>query len=148
FVRLARCGPMLRHCISRKSGDCSCARSPGQASKPAAATSVTMAFRMAESVILPFMSSLSRTSLKLFAVAALTFAATLPGSAQSRAIVTVEDYQRAERFMNYNTTPLVANGPVRATWLPGDRFWYRNTNASGSEFFLVDAVKGTKAAAF
>ena len=94
------------------------------------------------------MSSPSRTSLKLFGVGALMFAATLPGSAQSRAIVTVEDYQRAERFMNYNTTPLVANGPVRATWLPGDRFWYRNTNATGSEFLLVDAVKGTKAAAF
>jgi dienelactone hydrolase len=94
------------------------------------------------------MSSLSRTSLKLFAVAVLMSAATLPGSAQSRAIVTVEDYQRAEKFMNYNTAPLVANGPVRATWLPGDRFWYRNTNATGSEFFLVDAVKGTKAPAF
>ena len=50
----------------------------------------------------------------------------MPGSAQSRATVTVEDYQRAEKFMNYNTTPLVSNGPVRATWLPGDRFWYRN----------------------
>ena len=50
--------------------------------------------------------------------------------------------------MNYNTTPLVSNGPVRATWLPGDRFWYRNTSAGGSEFFLVDAVKGTKAPAF
>ena len=56
----------------------------------------------------------------------ICFAATLPGSAQSRAAVTVEDYQRAEKFMNYNTTPLVSNGPVRATWLPGDRFWYRN----------------------
>ena len=87
-------------------------------------------------------------SLKLVAVAGLMFAATLPGSAQSRATVTVEDYQRAEKFMNYNTTPLVSNGPVRATWLPGDRFWYRNTSATGSEFFLVDAVKGTKAPAF
>ena len=94
------------------------------------------------------MSSLSRTSLKLFAVAGLLFAATLPGSAQSRATVTVEDYQRAEKYLNYNTTPLVSNGPVRATWLPGDRFWYRNTNATGSEFFLVDAAKGTKAPAF
>src|SRR4030095_2144608 len=105
-------------------------------------------FRMAESVILPSMSSLSRPSLKLFAVAGLMFLATTSGSAQSRAIVAVEDYQRAETFMNYNTTPLVSNGPVRATWLPGDRFWYRNTNATGSEFVLVDAVKGTRAPAF
>ena len=86
--------------------------------------------------------------MKLVAVAAIAFAATMPGSAQTRATVSVEDYQRAEKFMNYNTTPLVANGPVRATWLPGDRFWYRNQGASGSEFFLVDAVKGTKAPAF
>src|SRR5262245_57755535 len=94
------------------------------------------------------MSSLSRSSLRLFAVAGLMLTATLPGSAQSRASVTVEDYQRAEQFLNYNTTPLVSNGPVRATCLPGDRFWYRNTTAAGTEFFLVDAVKGTKAPAF
>lgn len=76
------------------------------------------------------------------------FAATIPGSAQSRAAVTVEDYARAEKFMGYNTNPLVSNGPVRATWLPGDRFWYRNTDANGSQFILVDATKGTKAPAF
>ena len=94
------------------------------------------------------MPSLSRTSLRPLALAGLMLASTLPGSAQSRATVTVDDYQRAETFMNYNTTPLVSNGPVRATWLPGDRFWYRSTNAAGSEFFLVDAAKGTKAPAF
>ena len=86
--------------------------------------------------------------MKLVAVAGLVLATTLPGSAQSRAAVTVDDYQRAEKFMNYNTTPLVANGPVRATWLAGDRFWYRNTNAAGTEFFLVDAAKGARAPAF
>jgi hypothetical protein len=31
---------------------------------------------------------------------------------------------------------------------PGIDSGTRNTNATGSEFFLVDAVKGTKAAAF
>jgi dipeptidyl-peptidase 4 len=86
--------------------------------------------------------------MKLVTVAVIAFAATMPGSAQTRATVTVADYERAEKFMNYNTTPLVSNGPVRATWLSGDRFWYRNTNATGSEFFLVDAVKATKAPAF
>ena len=80
--------------------------------------------------------------------AALLVAATVPGAAQSRATVTVADYERAEKFLGYNTTPLVSNGPVRANWLPGDRFWYRNTSANGSEFFLVDATKGTKAPAF
>ena len=94
------------------------------------------------------MPSLSRSTVKILAVAVVAAAASIPGSAQSRATVTADDYQRAEKFMNYNTTPLVANGPVRATWLPGDRFWYRNVNATGSEFFLVDAAKATKAPAF
>ena len=76
------------------------------------------------------------------------FAATIPGSAQSRAAVTVDDYARAEKFMGYNTNPLVSNGPVRATWLPGDRFWYRNQDANGTQFILVEAAKGTKAPAF
>ena len=99
----------------------------------------------AESAILPPMALQSRYSSRIFAITAIALAATIPGSAQSRATVTVEDYQRAEKFMNYNTAPLILNGPVRATWLPGDRFWYRNQGANGSEFFLVDAVKGTKA---
>ena len=50
--------------------------------------------------------------------------------------------------MTYNTTPLVTNGAVRANWLPDDRFWYRNQTATGSEFILVDAARGTKAPAF
>ncbi|HWI17289.1 MAG TPA: DPP IV N-terminal domain-containing protein, partial [Vicinamibacterales bacterium] len=82
------------------------------------------------------------------AMAVISCAATMPGSAQTRAAVSADDYSRAERFLNYNTNPLVANGPVRATWLPGDRFWYRNQGPTSAEFFLVDAVKGTKAAAF
>jgi len=50
--------------------------------------------------------------------------------------------------MGYNTTPLVSNGAVNATWLPGDRFWYRNQTANGSEFLLVDAAKATRTPAF
>ena len=79
---------------------------------------------------------------------ALIAAMSLPGAAQSRATVTTADYARAERFLGYNTTPLVANGPVQANWLADDRFWYRNVTAAGSEFILVDAAKATKAPAF
>jgi dipeptidyl-peptidase 4 len=62
-------------------------------------------------------------------------------------VVTNEDYARAERFMTYNTTPLVLHSGVRATWLPGvadDRFWYRTTTENGAEAFLVDAATGVK----
>lgn len=79
---------------------------------------------------------------------ALMAAMSLPGAAQSRATVTAADYARAEQFLGYNTTPLVANGPVQANWLADDRFWYRNATATGSEFILVDAAKATKAPAF
>lgn len=80
---------------------------------------------------------------------AIAFAcAVVPGAAQTRTIVTVADYERAEKFLNYNTNPLVANGAVRANWLPGDRFWYRNQTATGHEFILVDAAKATRAPAF
>ncbi len=84
----------------------------------------------------------------LFFTIAIAAAATVPGSAQSRATVTVADYERAEKFLNYNTNPLVTNGAVNATWMAGDRFWYRNQTATGSEFILVDAGKATRARAF
>ena len=53
-----------------------------------------------------------------------------------------------DAHVNNNTAPLVTNGPVRATWLPGDRFWYRNQGVNGAEFILVDAAKGTALVAY
>ena len=94
------------------------------------------------------MALLSHRSTLVLATVAIGFAATLPGTAQSRAAVTVDDYTRAEKFLGYNTTPLVSNGAVQANWLPGDRFWYRNQGANGPEFFLVDPAKAAKAPAF
>ncbi|MEO7158276.1 MAG: DPP IV N-terminal domain-containing protein, partial [Vicinamibacterales bacterium] len=94
------------------------------------------------------MSLLSRRPFQVCATVAIAFATTLPGSAQSRSAVTVDDYMRAEKFLGYNTNPLVSNGAVRANWLPGDRFWYRNQGVNGPEFILVDAPKATKSPAF
>src|SRR3954471_14101670 len=70
-----------------------------------------------------------------------------PVFAQPRAL-TSADYARAEKFMSYNTTPLVYRAPVRPNWLAGDRFWYRVTTPAGSEFVLVDPAKGRRAPAF
>jgi len=42
----------------------------------------------------------------VMALAALTVCAVLPAVAQ-RAAMTAADYARAEKFMNYNVTPLV-----------------------------------------
>ncbi|HWC95998.1 MAG TPA: DPP IV N-terminal domain-containing protein [Candidatus Sulfopaludibacter sp.] len=70
----------------------------------------------------------------------------LPALSQTR--FTAADYARAEKFMTYNTTPLVYNGGVRPSWISGDRFYYRNTTAQGTEFILVDPAKGTRQPAF
>jgi dipeptidyl-peptidase-4 len=62
--------------------------------------------------------------------------------------LTPADYGQAERFMPYNVTPLVYHAGVRATWVGDERFWYRTTTPEGSEFVLVDPVRGTRAPAF
>src|SRR5215510_10484943 len=63
--------------------------------------------------------------------------------------VTAADYAQAERFMDYNTTPLVLHSAGRATWVTDqgrERFWYRTTTEKGSEAFIVNAVDGVKSA--
>ncbi len=51
--------------------------------------------------------------------------------ATAPAVLTTGDYARAEKFMGYNTTPLVLHSGVHATWLPDDRFWYRDADRQG-----------------
>jgi dipeptidyl-peptidase 4 len=58
------------------------------------------------------------------------------------ATLTATDYAAAERFMGYNTTPLVWGASGRPGWLPDGRFWYRVTRESGPEFLIVDPGKG------
>ncbi len=62
--------------------------------------------------------------------------------------LTTADYQRAEKFMGYNTNQLVDRAAVRPHWLPGERFGYRILTAQGSEFILVDPAHGTRVPAF
>jgi len=72
----------------------------------------------------------------------------LPSEAQQAPrTLTAADYQQAEKFMAYNTRPLVFHD-VRAKWLSGERFVYRNVSPEGSEFVLFDASKGAKLPAF
>src|SRR5262245_5249843 len=67
----------------------------------------------------------------------------VPSEVAGRAF-TAADYARAERFMTYNTTPLVLHTGVRATWLPDDRFWYRTTTEKGNEAFLIDSAGASR----
>ena len=81
-----------------------------------------------------------------FTIALGTVAAARQPAPGARAGLTAADYARAERFMSYNTTPLVLHAGVRATWLPDDRFWYRTRTERGEEAVLIDAPHRTRAA--
>jgi dipeptidyl aminopeptidase/acylaminoacyl peptidase len=61
--------------------------------------------------------------------------------------VTADDYARAEKFTTNNATPLVF-GTVRPTWLKNDRFWYRDSTPTSSQFVLVDAATGKRSMLF
>ena len=91
--------------------------------------------------------------LRLATLVAASVMTAVPALAQQRGgdgqrAVSAADYARAEKFMPYNTTPLVFGSGVRANWLNDDRFWYRKSTAEGTEFVLVDAGRGTRAPAF
>ena len=63
--------------------------------------------------------------------------------------VTSKDYARAESFLRYTTQQYVDNSfTTTPNWFSNDKFWYRKLTANGSEFILVDALKGTRGAAF
>jgi len=81
-----------------------------------------------------------------FGGAVLAQQASPAAAAQPARALSTADYARAERFLGYNTAPLVLRGGVTPVWLDGDRFWYRTTTESGSEAFLVDAAKRTREA--
>lgn len=93
------------------------------------------------------LQSIRRLPLRLFAIAVASLPITVVCVAQQRAL-TADDYARAEKFMSYNTTPLVLRAGVRPTWLPDGRFWYRVTTENGGEFILVDPARGTRTPAF
>jgi dipeptidyl-peptidase-4 len=57
---------------------------------------------------------------------------------QNRAALTNADYARAEKFMGYNTSPLVLGASGRPVWMANGRFWYEATRENGPEFVVVD----------
>jgi hypothetical protein len=60
---------------------------------------------------------------------------------------TLADYQRAAGLRaKYEAAAL--NIPERATWLEGDRFWYRKSVPGGHTFVIVDAATDAKSPAF
>lgn len=60
---------------------------------------------------------------------------------QAQRVLTTADYDQAAKMLSFNTNPLVSGGSVRATWLPDNRFYYKNTTQTGSEWLLVNPAK-------
>jgi hypothetical protein len=86
-----------------------------------------------------FVVRLSALLISLFAVAAI------PLAAQG----TLEDYQRAVKFLPGNLAHTYSTGDVFPSWIDkSDRFWYRTSGPKGSQFILVDAAQNTSGPAF
>jgi dipeptidyl aminopeptidase/acylaminoacyl peptidase len=57
--------------------------------------------------------------------------------------LTAQDYAQAERFMMYNTVPLVDHAVHTVHWLDGTHFWYVDHDAAGDHYLKMDATSGT-----
>ncbi|HET7586464.1 MAG TPA: DPP IV N-terminal domain-containing protein [Gammaproteobacteria bacterium] len=68
-------------------------------------------------------------------------------SAQARPL-TDADYARAERFMGYNTRPLIDHAVRYVHWLDDSHFWYVDHDASGDHYRVMDATTGKVEPAF
>ncbi len=113
-------------------------------------TSLSIVPRRSIRMLSPMQNSLL---LRLAIWVAVCFVASAPTLAQQNSAdapqkLTTADYARAEKFMGYNTAPLVLHTMGRPTWLPDERFWYRTTTADGSAFVLFDPAKKTGQPAF
>src|SRR5262249_54512468 len=85
-------------------------------------------------------------------ISILILSVSLPAVAQqsssTSSALTAADYERAEKWMGYNTNPMVFRAGVRPSWQGDERFWYRVTTAEGTEFVIVNSTSGTKSPAF
>ncbi|MGB8636261.1 MAG: DPP IV N-terminal domain-containing protein [Rhodanobacteraceae bacterium] len=67
--------------------------------------------------------------------------------AQAREL-TVADYQHAEKYLGFNTRPLLDNTVSRITWADDGHFWYVEHDAKGDHFLAADASSGKISPAF
>ncbi|HET8649565.1 MAG TPA: DPP IV N-terminal domain-containing protein [Gemmatimonadales bacterium] len=68
--------------------------------------------------------------------------------ANSSGTVTAADYDRAAKFLSWNSAPLVTGMASRPQWLPDGRFWYSVRGDSGTEYTMVDPAHHRKSPAF
>ena len=56
--------------------------------------------------------------------------------------LSASDYAQAERFMSYNTVPLVDHAVTKVDWLDDGHFWYVDHDAGGDHFVQMDTASG------
>ena len=61
---------------------------------------------------------------------------------------TAEDYRLAERWMSYNTQPMVRHTVGGISYLPDGRVFYRDPDGKAVMYMIADPVKRTTAPAF
>ncbi|MCX7512588.1 S9 family peptidase [Frateuria hangzhouensis] len=85
-------------------------------------------------------------SKRLVGALALGLAAT--GALAQGHTLTKDDYARAERFLGYNTAPLVDHAIQHVTWLDDGHFWYVDHDAKGDHYRVMDVATGKVSDAF
>ena len=79
---------------------------------------------------------------KIFTILALCLAV---GAAAQPQKVTTSDYNQAARFSAKRVSQMVYSTRIRPNWFSeSDRFWYSWRTSAGTEYYIVDPVKGTK----
>lgn len=88
--------------------------------------------------------------MKLTRISAWIVAGLCPFGTSLRAqrVYTSQDYAHAERWLNYNTAPLVQHTVAGVEYLADGRVFYREPDAKGAHYFLADPGKGAPAPAF
>ena len=70
------------------------------------------------------------------------------GAAAQGRHLRAQDYARAERFMPYNTEPLIDHDVQRAHWLDDRRFWFVDHDSGGDHYRLMTAASARVAPLF
>lgn len=76
--------------------------------------------------------------MKSFLFTFISFPFILSANAQHIDSLSAKDYAHAESFLFYNTQQYIDHTLADPHWLSGDRFWFRDLNAHGSAFILVN----------
>ena len=86
--------------------------------------------------------------MKNFLITLVAIVFSINTMAQQADSITVKDYEHAANFLSTNTSKYVDHPRVEPHWLSDNKFWYRDLNANGSEFIMVNTATGKKSAAF